>query len=319
MQKATLSFTDLARELTPYEVRARKLLVAGPVDLINNPCFGDSDQADAILAEMPPVTRKPRKAKPPAGLDDPYLLDLYNGVPLLEREQEAHEFRKLNFLKFRYNQELPNLRPTRPLVGVLNRLEALRQQWISVHGYLVRANLRLVVSTVKALRDRGKYLERDFNGMISDGNVAVMGAANKFDFALGNKFSTYATYAIRNNLVKGISADDVPEALGSGGDFGDGLDEDPMERIPEERSDEQEDLGRHHRVKEAVRTLLDSLQDPRDRRVIEARFGLFDEEELTLESLGRELGITKERVRQIESRAEERLRKAHPELALVLN
>ena len=74
------------------------------------------------------------------------------------------------------------------------------------------------------------------------------------------------------------------------------------------RSDEHETESDHRRNQEAVQGMLGRLND-RERRILVSRYGLNGSSEMTLEQLGRELGITKERVRQIESRAQEKLRK----------
>ena len=142
----------------------------------------------------------------------------------------------------------------------------------------------------------------DFFELISEGNMALIRAVEKFDFSRGNKFSTYASWAIMNRFARAI-----PEENHRRDRFVTGH-EAMFESAADTRSDEHEIEFAARRVRETVNVMLGKL-DARERRVLESRYGLGGASEQTLEQLGRELGITKERVRQIESRAQEKLRK----------
>jgi len=129
-----------------------------------------------------------------------------------------------------------------------------------------------------------------------------MRAVEKFDFSRGNKFSTYASWAIVKNFARSI-----PEENHHRDRFVTGHEE-MFEAAADNRTDEQEIELVHKNLRLTVQGLLSHL-DPRERHIIQRRFGLGGNEECTLEALGRELGITKERVRQIESRAQEKIRR----------
>src|SRR5262249_42188469 len=160
----------------------------------------DQPGAEAvILAPLPESPAgKPRKARAPEGLP-PYLSSLYD-VSLLSREQEAHLFRKMNYLKFRANQLREAIDPARAKAAHRDRIERLQEEALAAKNQIIRANLRLVVSIAK------KYLapSNNFFELISDGNMSLIRAVEKFDYARGNKFSTYASWAIMRNYIRSI-------------------------------------------------------------------------------------------------------------------
>ena len=279
------------------EVRARRSLEI-KLEAMPNPSFDDPAAWAAILAPMPvPADGKaPRRSSPPAGVP-PYLASLYE-VPLLNRDQEAHLFRKMNFLKHRANQLRMTLDPTKARSGDLDKIERLQEEALAVKNQIIRANLRLVVSIAK----KRVGPSNNFFELVSDGNMSLIRAVEKFDFARGNKFSTYASWAIMKNYARTI-----PEENYRRDRFVTGHEE-MFEAAADNRTDEHEYEESHRRNREAVDGMLGRLDD-RERRIIVSRYGLNGSSEQTLEQLGRELGITKERVRQIESRAQDKLRK----------
>ena len=142
----------------------------------------------------------------------------------------------------------------------------------------------------------------DFFHLVSDGNMSLIRAVEKFDFARGNKFSTYASWAIMKNFARTI-----PEENYRRDRFVTGHEE-MFEAAADTRSDEHEYENAQRRMLDAVKGMLGCLDD-RERRIITSRYGLSGAAEKTLEQIGKEEGITKERVRQIESRAQDKLRK----------
>lgn len=279
------------------EVRANGILEQ-KLEFIPHESFDDPSQARAMLGPVPqPADGKaPRKSKPPKGLP-PYLASLYE-VPLLSREQEMHLFRKMNFLKSQAHKLRQELDPAKAKTSELDRIERLQEEALEVKNQIIRANLRLVVSIAK----RHVGPTNNFFELVSDGNMSLIRAVEKFDYSRGNKFSTYASWAIMKNFARTI-----PEENYRRDRFVTGHEE-MFEAAADNRTDEHEYESALKRMQEAIRGMLGRLDD-RERKIIISRFGLGGTSEMTLEQLGRELGITKERVRQIESRAQEKLRR----------
>lgn len=279
------------------ETRARRMLDL-KLDFIHHESFNNPHSHAEILAPMPEPAdaRSTRRGKAPKGLP-PYLASLYE-VPLLSREQEMHLFRKMNFLKHQAATLRDKIDPLRAKSTDLDEIDRLQEEALAVKNQIIRANLRLVVSIAK----RHVGPSNNFFELVSDGNMSLIRAVEKFDFSRGNKFSTYASWAIMKNFARSI-----PEENYRRDRFVTGHEE-MFEAAADTRADEHEYESSLKRMQVAIKDMLDKL-DERERRIIISRFGLNGAAEQTLEQLGRELGITKERVRQIESRAQHKLKK----------
>ncbi len=183
------------------EIRARQLGEL-PLDYISSDEFPSalraSKREQQILGPTPLNDEPAKKPRVPAGLP-PYLASLYD-VPLLSRAQEAHLFRKMNYLKFKASKLRDELDPSQPKSSVMDEIEALYQEAVATKNQIIRANLRLVVSIAK----RHVGPAENFFELVSDGNVSLMRAAEKFDFSRGYKFSTYASWAIMKNYARTI-------------------------------------------------------------------------------------------------------------------
>ncbi len=288
------------------EVRAQRILET-KLEYVYNECFDDPAQAEEILAPTPePADGKPpRKARAPKDLP-PYLASLYE-VPLLAKEQEQHLFRKMNYLKYQAAKLREELNPAQARTQDLDHIEDLQEQALAVKNEIIRANLRLVVSIAK----RHVKPNNGFFELVSDGNMSLIRAVEKFDYFRGYKFSTYASWAIMKNFARTIPEENYRRDRYVTGH------EELFEAAPDNRSDEHEMESNQKRMESAVRGMLDRL-DEREQKIINSRYGLGGADERTLEQLGNELGITKERVRQIQSRAEDKLRRLADEQKLEL-
>jgi len=295
-----LSRTQMTRVIN--EIRAKRLLES-KLEFMYDPAFEDPASIAEILGPFPgPATgQAARRSRAPEGLP-PYLVSLYD-VPLLSREQERYLFRKMNYLKYQASKLRETINPERCKAATLDEIERLQEEALAMKNQIIRGNLRLVVSIAK----KRVGPSNNFFELVSDGNMSLIRAVEKFDVTRGFKFSTYASWAIMKNFTRSI-----PEEKNRHDRFVTGH-EDMFEIAPDTRTDLYEQESGHRRSQEIVQGMLDRLND-RERHILISRFGIGGADEQTLEQLGRELGVTKERIRQIESRAQEKLRKiAHEE------
>ena len=177
--------------------RARRI-VATLLNYIDHPSFNDPTARDAILA---PFTESADDQASHQLQPSEWLSPLPAGrsrAPFLSREHEAHLFRKMNYLKCRANQLGEQLDPDRPNPADLDEIELLQREALTVQNRLVEMYVRLVVS----IANRRARVGYDLCECVSDGNLALIRAVDCFDFAKGNRFSTYATRVIHNVLAR---------------------------------------------------------------------------------------------------------------------
>ncbi|MBW3539550.1 MAG: sigma-70 family RNA polymerase sigma factor [Planctomycetes bacterium] len=283
-----------ARERHEQRERARRL-VEQPIDYIGHESFDDPKAAAEILGPEP-VSNGARLPRAPEGLP-PYLAALYR-FPLLTREQEAYYFRRMNFHKHRAEKLRQRLNVSRPSRKAMDQIEDDLRQASDIKNLLVRRNLRLVVSIAR------RFVRRpaDFFEQVSDGNLSLMKAVDKFDYSRGFKFSTYATWAVQRNFSRSIPAEQTQLSR-----FRTGTDALFHERHAQGSSQ----FAQEHTNLQQRRAILDILRqlDGRERDILVTRFGLEPgTEPQTLEQVGNRFGVTKERIRQLESRALKKLR-----------
>jgi RNA polymerase primary sigma factor/RNA polymerase sigma factor len=282
------------------ELRARRIMDL-PLDCIANPVFNRASAEKSILGEMPSNEAATKKTRLPSGLP-PYLASLYE-VPLLNREQEGHLFRKFNYLKFKAAKLRSQLDPAKAKSSLMDEIESLYEAAVAIKNQIVRANLRLVVSIAK----RHVGLGDNFFELVSDGNMSLIRAVEKFDYARGNKFSTYASWAIMKNFARTI-----PDEHKHRDRFRTSHSE-MFSSTEERRTDQYEQESAQSQRERQIGKILERL-DEREQKIIISRFGLdHGHEPLTLKEVGAEMGVTKERVRQLEARALSKLKIAAQE------
>jgi RNA polymerase primary sigma factor len=280
-------------------VRADRLLQE-KVDYIYNAEFDDVEKEALISGPMPAEQEfndKVKAMRPPKDVEA-QMSYLYER-PLLNREQEAHQFRKMNFFKHKLLKLQEQLKSAGSLVRAqdLKKAEVLHSQITKTRDMLIECNQRLVHNLATKHLQSGQNLDE----LKSDANISLMRAVEKFDYSRGNKFSTYATWAIMKNFARSIPDENTHRQRFMTGS------EEVFDGKADVRTDEQEVVQQADQARARVNRLLQYL-DPRTREVIRMRSGLDGSEEMTLEEIGQHFGITKERVRQINVRGMKQLR-----------
>ena len=278
------------------------------LDYVPNPDFEawslDREVEKRVLGSTPTGQSPMDMTSAPAQMS-PYVASLYQ-TSLLTREQEIYLFRKMNYLKYKASGLRERLRSSRPQRSLLQRIERLCQEIAVLRNQIVCANLRLVVFIAKRHVRSGE----DFFSLVSDGNVSLMRAVERFDYSLGNRFSTYAASAVIRNFVRTI-----PRCLRERSRFLNGCEGLLME-TPDIRTDPHEQEAAKARRKAVLNSILQRLSD-REREIIVFRFGLRrGQGPQTHQWIGNVMGVTKQRIRQIEMRAIRKMRQAMSEKLL---
>lgn len=278
-----------------------------PIDYIDSTAFREKDAEKGIYDAAPKI------AKPDTSWYHPVMDDLSPGKSrtvksaqqvILTGAEEKVLFHQFNYARFRVS-ELQNAvwasetrKPTEDQAEQILKWYRIAER---IREQIAETNLALVLAMAK----RTRMSEVDFADLVSEGNMALLRAVDKFDAGRGYKFSTYACRAILKAFSRqGMKLSKYRQRFPT--DF------DPkLERsnyLETKRADFEKDAA-----DEVRRIVLENRADLTDveRTVIEHRFGLESGEQdkpMTLEQVGQIIGVTKERVRQIQNKAMEKIR-----------
>jgi len=303
---------DTGRKLSAPQQHKLHQILEGKLDYMYNECFDEPNAQKQIFDEAPEIQQPDVTWYHPVmdSISSPRDTPKNNGSVLLTAAQERVLFFQFNYCRYQVAQLAEQLDPdhidpqiARDLLQWNGRAEAYREQ-------IANTNLALVLAMAK----RTRMSEVDFADLVSEGNMALLRAIDKFDAARGFKFSTYACRAI----LKAFSRQGVKLSKYRGmfpTDFDPKLEKsDFAER---RREDHEADCA-----DEIKDIFLDNRADLTDieQEVIEHRFQLSDDpsklekhqrddgKPLTLEQVGKIIGVTKERVRQIQNKALDKIR-----------
>ena len=361
-----VTLDDIATLFPETEQRINELeevfaaLISAGIPYLEDDIKHDEPSDEDLVAEkseeeMSPVIA-PKSDDYLANVDTNDTVGLYlkeaGRVPLLTHDEEINIAIAMG-LGRKARERLANEKVTQEEKEKL--LAQIEEGW-AARSHLIKANARLVISVAKKYMGRGV----PFLDLIQEGNIGLMRAAKKFDYKRGFKFSTYATWWIRQAVTRAIAdqgrtirvpvhmGDQVSRMLRIQHKLKQKYSRDPTIpeiaealEIPEKKVEDMIQLARHplslqrpigdddddvlgdfieddsapgpdtlasnNLLHEQLEELLSKLP-PREARILQLRYGLTDGQTLTLNEVGQKMGVTRERVRQIEAQALRRLR-----------
>lgn len=356
-------FPDAENNVKQLEEAFAALISAGipyieDSELLNEPSDEDIIKEEEQVKKEQKEEENKRATDDLANIDTNDTIGLYlkevSRVPLLTAQEEVELAQRIESGRMA-REEL-----ARGNVSSRRRIELRRliEDGWAAREHLITANSRLVISVAKKYMGRGV----PFLDLIQEGNIGLIRATKKFEYRRGHKFSTYATWWIRQAVTRAIAdqgrtirvpvhmgdqinkllriqhqltqrlgrkptVDELAETLEVPPKKVENMiqvarrplslelptddEEDSMlgDFIEDDEAPPPDDTATYNLLKEHLVSVLDSLP-PREVRILQLRYGLLDGQSYTLEEVGRKMGVTRERVRQIEAQALSRLR--HP-------
>lgn len=355
-------FPEAEQDVEQLEEAFAALMSAG-IPYVEDAIVDAPTEEDIILEEE---EEEPEDVTPEVFLDDLANIDtddtigLYlkevSRVPLLTAEEEVELAQRIERGRMA-REELARSNVSSRRRSDLRQL--IEDGW-NAREHLITANSRLVISVAKKYMGRGV----PFLDLIQEGNIGLIRATKKFDYRRGHKFSTYATWWIRQAVTRAIAdqgrtirvpvhmGDQINKLLRIQHQLTQRLGREPTveelavaldvppkkvenmiqvarrplsletptddeedsvlgDFIEDEEAPAPDDTATYNLLREHLEEVLNSLP-PREVRILQLRYGLLDGQAYTLEEVGRKMGVTRERVRQIEAQALSRLR--HPSI-----
>lgn len=280
------------------QARALAILEA-KINYVYNAEFLEENADEQILGS--PVARAPEAGNelPTLGREAPSVDATTSVLSPLTKEEETRSFRRYNYLKFKASQLRAKIDAIRWVPStVLDKVEGLLSAAQELKNMLLEANLPLCAMVAR----KHAGLLVPVSHLTSEGLLCLMRVIETFDYSRGTRFSTYATWALMRHFAKTVPEENYARARLVPTE--ENVLEDLMPPASQSGQEESELAAFQEQVPAALRNLT-----PREREVISFRFGLRGPAKIhTLTETGERLGISAERVRQIEVQALEKLR-----------
>jgi len=286
--------------------RRAKALLARKIEFVASDEFLEHDVKERILAKPIDKSEKPVLSNvEPIKLTGSSLseyLHTLTDAPVLNREEEVELFRRYNYLKFLACQSRAGIKPSKVSGLMLSKIESYLAHADEIKRRIIEANLRLVVNIARKHTLSGANLL----DLVSEGNISLMNAVEKFDYSRGFRFTTFASWAITKNYARKI-----PDQVGRLGKAAKAS----LANIHREmKTEDAADFAAIERAHHSLAQVIKENLTEREQYVIMNRFGLvgppIKKETKTLVQIGQELNLSKERIRQIELTALQKLRQS---------
>lgn len=216
---------------------------------------------------------------------------------LLSADQERRLFLAMNDSKCRANALRSRLDPGKPSQSLVHEIERFLHAADRVRTRLCECNLRLVLSIARKLSNSQAHFEE----LVSDGLPILMRCVELFDASRGYRFSTYVTHSVQRHLYRVIHRSQKQRQRFTA------TDDEILRNVPETTDDRPQRMVDHAAIVAEILNNAEAQLDSREQLIIHRRFGLDGDATQTLRQIAGELGISKERVRQLQLRAMDKL------------
>jgi RNA polymerase primary sigma factor len=278
--------------------KTAKALLTTELEFIANTGFAAPGAAERIFEDGNLIPGEHHVNDRTKTVDLPPHLARLCEAKLLSADEEKLVFERMNLLKFKANQLRQQLSLENPCDWTVRRIQALMIAADWYRDRMIKSNMRLVISIVKKFVNK----QNGFDDLLSDGIIALLRAVDKFDVGLGFRFSTYATQVVRRNTYRRVMEKQTERQRVTLSIH------DPSIDVSDEHRSPSMSEERWQSLRGRLSLMLDRL-DRREKLIVRARFSLGGHRRVqTLQRLADKLGVSKERVRQLEKRALEKLR-----------
>ncbi|UCC97950.1 MAG: sigma-70 family RNA polymerase sigma factor [Phycisphaerales bacterium] len=286
--------------------RRAKALLARKIEFIPSEEFSEEDAEEKIRAKP---TERPHQSRAkviePSELVDEYFvpeyLQILKETPVLTREREVELFRRYNYVKFLACRKRADVKLSHVSATKLGEIEGLLAEAEDIKRTIIEANLRLVVS----IASRHTGMGTDFSELVSKGNFALINAVEEFDYTKGFRFGRRASLNIAKEYAR-LSGKRTRITRTRAGSLGD-IERDMRTRLVR-------DVASIEKTRRSLVHVIKNELTESEQYVILRRYGLIGpplrKETKTLQQIGEELGLSKERIRQIELTALQKLRQS---------
>jgi RNA polymerase primary sigma factor len=286
--------------------RRSKALLGRKIEFVSSDEFLEQNAKDLIPSEPPDKSESSvLNNVEPIKLTGSSLSEYMHTIrdtPVLNREEEVNLFRQYNYLKFMAFQSRAGIKLTRVSGTMISQIESYLAQAEEIKRRIIEANLRLVVNVARKHTLSGANLL----DLVSEGNISLMQAVEKFDYSRGFRFSTFASWTIAKDFARKI-----PDQIGT---FGKTRKASLANIHREMRTEDVTDFAAIERAHQSLAQVIKNNLTEREQYVIMNRFGLvgppIKKQTKTLVQIGQELNLSKERIRQIELLALQKLRQS---------